>query len=194
MTQWPPPRPPGYVSSPHLLFACPPWAGGSVHLVFGHVCLGPRSPIYILPARFYMAVHSLTAHLLPSNEQVPIYDVSLSADIGSTVWTFSASSPASVFDALSPTDGLPRQIKITLDGLEWVFVVDSLQRQNQFGQRSTKLAGRSATALMGSPYSRETARLSDAPYTAQQLAAQALDLTGVALSWGIDDWRVPAGA
>lgn len=198
MPQWPqPPRPPVRVSSPHLLFACPAVLGGAAHLVFGRVCGAypqPLPPIYILPARFYMAVHSLTAHLLPSNEQVPIYDVSLSADIGSTVWTFSASAPAGVFDALTPTDGLPRQIKITLDGLEWVFVVDSLQRQNQFGQRSTKLSGRSATALMGSPYSRETARLSDAPYTAQQLAEQALDLTGVALSWGIDDWLVPAGA
>ncbi len=198
MPKWPqPPRPPGYVSSPHLLFACPAVLGGAANLVFGRVCGAypqPLPPIYILPARFYMAVHSLTAHLLPSNEQIPIYDVSLSADSGSTVWTFSATAPAGVFDALTPTDGLPRQIKITLDGIEWVFVVDSLQRQNQFGQRSTKLAGRSATALLGSPYSRETARLSDAPYTAQQLAAQSLDLTGVALSWGIDDWLVPAGA
>ena len=196
---WPPvvPVTPPRVPSTHLLFACPAWSGGAVHIVFGHVCGAypqPLAPIYILPARFYMAIHSLTAHLLPSNEQVPIYDVSLFADSGSTVWTFSASAPAAVFDALTPTNGLPRQIMIALDGMQWVFVVDSLQRSNQFGQRSTKLAGRSATALLGSPYSRETARLSDAPYTAQQLAEQALDLSGVALDWGIDDWLVPAGA
>ena len=142
-----------------------------------------------------MAVHSLSAHMLPSLDSVPIFDVSMAADSGSTVWTFSASAPASVFEQLYTAPGeLPRSIRITLDGMQWVFIVDSLQRTEQFGQRGTRLAGRSATALIGQPYSPETARLSDAPYTAQQLAAQALDLTGAALDWGIDDWLIPAGA
>lgn len=142
-----------------------------------------------------MAVHSLAANMLPSLDSVPIFDVSLAADSGSTVWTFSASAPASVFDQLYTAPGeLPPNIRITLDGMQWVFIVDSLQRTEQFGQRGTRLAGRSATALIGQPYSPESASLSDAPYTAQQLAAQALDLTGVALDWDIDDWLIPAGA
>lgn len=166
-------------------------------LVFGLNPCGyptPDAPIYILPARFYMAVHSVEAHLLPSLDSIPIYNVTLSADIGSFAWTLSASAPADVFDALAPSGTLPAQLRITLDGMQWVFVVDSLQRSQQFGQRSTRIAGRSATALMGAPYSRETARLSASPYNAQQLAAQALDLTGVALDWALDDWLVPAGA
>ena len=199
LPQWPlPPITPPVTRSAHLLFACKPWAGGPVHLVFGRVCGAyplPPSPIYILPARYYMAVHSLSAHMLPSLDSVPIFDVSLAADSGSTVWTFSASAPASVFEQLYTAPGeLPPSIRITLDGMQWVFIVDSLQRTEQFGQRGTRLAGRSATAMIGQPYSPETARLSDAPYTAQQLAAQALDLTGVSLDWDIDDWLIPAGA
>lgn len=154
----------------------------------------PLAPIYILPARFYMAVHSIEAHLLPSLEPIPIFDVSLSADSGSFAWTFSASGPADLFDALAPTGGLPPSIRITLDGMQWVFVVDSLQRQEQFGKRGTRISGRSATALVGNPYAREAARLSTTARNAQQLAAAALDLSGVALDWGIDDWLVPAGA
>ena len=166
-------------------------------LIFGiNPCGGitPDAPLYTLPARFYMAVHSIEAHLLPSLTPVPIFDPILTADSGSFAWTLSASGPADLFDALAPTGGLPPSIRITLDGIQWVFVVDSLQRQEQFGQRRTRLAGRSATALVGSPYQADTSRLSTTARNAQQLAADALNLTGVGLDWGITDWLVPAGA
>jgi hypothetical protein len=197
---WPPVNPNPFeprVANPHLVFACPPWLGGPVHLVFGRVCglpPGPAAPLFILPARFYMAVHTLTAQRLPDLAPVPIFDVSLSADVGSFGWTFSASAPASVFDQLAPAAGLPARIRITLDGLPFVFVVDSLQRDERFGQRGARISGRSATALLARPYSRETARLSTAAATAQQLAELALEFTGVDLDWGLNDWLVPAGA
>lgn len=171
------------LAAPHLVLGVDPCAD-----------LPPGATLYILPARFYMAVHQIEAHLLPSLAPLPIFDVSLSADSGSFAWSFSASAPPDAFDALTPTGGLPTSIRITLDGLQWVFVVDSLQRTEQFGKRGTRISGRSATALVGSPYSRETARLGATARNAQQLAAAALDLTDVALDWGIDDWLVPAGA
>lgn len=166
-------------------------------LVFGvNPCGGitPDAPVYVLPARFYMAVHSLEAQLLPGLTSIPIFDVSLSADSGSFAWTFSASGPAQLFDALAPTGGEPAQIRITLDGMPWVFVVDSLQRQHEFGKTGTRIAGRSATSAVGAPYARELARLNATAQNAQQLAAAALNLTGVDLDWGIADWLVPAGA
>ena len=173
--------------------------GGNVSptLIFGLNPCGsvtPDSALYILPARFYMAVHSIEAHLLPSLSPIPIYDVSLQADAGSFAWTFAASGPTSLFDALAPTGGEPAQIRVTVDGLQWVFVVDSLQRQAEFGKTGARIAGRSATALVGAPYSRELARLNTGTQNAQQLAAAALNLSGVGLDWGITDWSVPAGA
>lgn len=196
----PPPRPaqpPSPMVDVPLQFCALYAADGRTTLIFGrNPCAGlfPDAPLYILPARFYMAVHQIEAHLLPSLTPIPIFDVSLSADSGSFAWTFSASGPASLFDDLAPTGGLPPSIRITLDGMQWVFVVDSLQRQEQFGKGSTRISGRSATALVGQPYARETARLNTTARNAQQLAASALDLTGAALDWGIDDWLVPAGA
>lgn len=142
-----------------------------------------------------MAVHSLVAHRLPDLTPIPIYDLSLSADAGSFGWTFSASAPVSAFDALAPSSGLPAQVRFTLDGLTFAFAVDSLQRTEEFGRRSVRFAGRSITALLARPYARETTRSNPgAPATAQQLAEQALDLSGVALDWGLTDWLVPAGA
>lgn len=198
---WPPVdpsvRPPREINT-HLVFACPPWLGGPVHLVFGRVCgapPGPQAGFVILPARFYMAVHSLVAHRLPDLTEIPIYDLSLSADAGSFGWSFNASAPVSAFDALAPSSGLPAQVRFTLDGLPFAFVVDSLQRSEEFGRRSVRFAGRSITALLARPYARETSRgNAGAAATAQQLAEQALDTTGVTLDWGLTDWLVPAGA
>jgi hypothetical protein len=181
----------------HLVFACPPWLGGRVHLVFGHVCAapaGPTAPLFILPARYYMAVHSLTAQRLPDLTTIPIFDLSLSADVGSFGWTFSASAPVSAFEALAPVSGLPAQVRFTLDGLVFTFVVDSLQREEAFGRRSVRFAGRSATALLARPYAREASRTNADAATAQQLAEAALEFTGVTLDWGLTDWLVPAGA
>lgn len=199
---WPRPVPGGInprVPSTHLVFACPPaWAGsGPVHLLFGRVCgmpPGPAASLVILPARFYMAVHTLTAHRWPDLAALPIFDVSLSADAGSFAWTFSASGPADLFDALAPSAGLPAQIRITLDGIPFVFLVDSLQREERFGKRGARISGRSATALLARPYARETARLNASVATAQQLAESVLDATGATLDWGLTDWLVPAGA
>lgn len=198
---WPKPAAPSEprVPSTHLVFACPPgWAGsGPVHLLFGRVCgmpPGPAASLVILPARFYMAVHTLTAHRWPDLAALPIFDVSLSADAGSFAWTFSASGPADLFDALAPSAGLPAQIRITLDGIAFVFLVDSLQREERFGKRGTRISGRSATALLARPYARETARLNSSAATAQQLAESVLDATGATLDWGLTDWLVPAGA
>lgn len=198
---WPPVdpsvRPPREINT-HLVFACPPWLGGSVHLVFGRVCgapPGPQAGFVILPARFYMAVHSLVAHRLPDLTEIPIYDLSLSADAGSFGWSFNASAPVSAFDALAPSSGLPAQVRFTLDGLPFAFVVDSLQKSEEFGRRSVRFAGRSITALLARPYARETSRgNAGAAATAQQLTEQALDTTGVTLDWGLTDWLVPAGA
>jgi hypothetical protein len=188
------PTPGQRVPSTHLVFACPPWAGGPVALVFGRVCSQPTAPLQIAPARYYMAVHSLTAHHLPSMAPVPIYSAQLQADSGSFGWTFSAATPVSVFDQLAPTGSTPAQILITIDGLQFVFLVDKIQREESYGSRAARISGRSATALLARPYAREIAHHITTAATAQQLAAAALDYTGTGLDWGITDWLVPAGA
>jgi hypothetical protein len=200
---WPPlPTGPGttpHVPDLHLVFACPAYAGGPVHLVFGRVCGavgpgGPLAPLYILPARYFMTVHSLTAVRLPDLEPINIQDVTLNADAGSFARSFSATAFPEAFEQLAPSAGLPAQIRITLDGIPFVFVVDSLQHQEAFGERSVRISGRSATALLAGPVARESSRGNTSDRTAQQLALAALEFTGADLDWGITDWLVTAGA
>jgi hypothetical protein len=173
-----------------------PWANDG-RLVF--VCIrgggvAPPAPVFILPARYYMAVHSLTAHILPGLTQIPIFDVALSADVGSFAWTFNASGPVDLFEVLAPSSGQPVQIRITLDGIAFTFLVEQIQHEDRFGRRGVRISGRSITALLASPYARESTRLSTEARTAQQLALASLEFTDFGLDWGLTDWLVPAGA
>jgi hypothetical protein len=177
-------------------------------LLFGtHPCPDP-TPVHtilaILPARFYMTTHSITAQRLPDLTDVPIFAATVSADSGSYCWTLSANGPASLFELLAPTAGLPAQLRLTLDGMPWVFAIDGISRSAQFGQSGVSIQGRSVTALIAAPYVRSEQRIEATDKTAQQLALINLDATGVALDWGVGagatanagliDWLVPAGS
>lgn len=200
----PPPRPPEPVQPPvtqDLRFcALYPESGNApqgLTLVFGFNPCGsvtPDAPLYILPARVYMNLNSIAAYLEPSGTPVPIYDLNLSADMDSTVWTFSASTHVSYFDALMPVSREPQKLRFVVNGLEWVLLVESLAARTVFGQKRAQLGGRSITALLSDPYANLTERLSTVDKTAQQHALDALQFSGVTLDWDITDWLVPAGA
>lgn len=178
-----------------------PWTRYSQQLAPGWVVVTPVEPgtppaalLYILPARCYMSIYNVFAERLPDGAEIPIYQATVSADGGSFAWSFTASGPESLFGLLAPVDGLPVQLRLTIQGIEFVFLVESRQRTRQFGRRAVSVSGRSVTALLGSPWQREATHSAAGARTAQQLAAEALDLTGVALDWGLTDWLVPGGA
>ena len=187
-----------YVPDLNLVFACPPYVPGApIGLVFGHVCLPPVVPgasLFILPARFYMAVHSLQAWRLPDMLPVPVLEFSYQAERGSFGWSFGLSVRRSAFDDLAPVSGVPARLRVEADGIRFDMVVDGLRHDEAHGQRAVKVPGRSLTAILASPYAAQSQRLNATPFTAQQLALQALDLTGYTLDWDLTDWLVPAGA
>ena len=194
----PPKPPPCYVPPPggavELVFS-QAWAGGT-ELIF-LCCKGdapnPESPRYVIPLlRVYMTVHSIDAVLLPSLERVPLQSISITTNDDEYGWTMSASGKLSLLDQLAPQQGVPQQIRVTIDGIQWVFVVDPPARTRKFPEHTVQVTGRSVTSLLGAPYFSSTDWASSIPQSAQQLVLQALDLTGVGLDWRLDDWLVPA--
>lgn len=178
-----------------------PWTRYSQQLRYTLVVVPPVDPgdppaalLYILPARFYMSINNVFAERLPDGAEIPIYQATVSADSGSFAWSFTASGPESLFGLLAPVDGLPVRLRLTINGIAFVFLVESRQRKREFGRRAVQVSGRSVTALLGSPWQREATHSAAVARTAQQLAADALDLTGVDLDWGLTDWLVPGGA
>lgn len=150
---------------------------------------------YVIPLlRVYMQVHTLTAHLLPSMEPVQLLNATISTDDDSYCWSLSASGPEHLMEQLAPVAGLPARVQVVIDGIPFVFAVMSTPRSRAFGQHRVQVSGVSATALLADPYSPKQVWSPSAAMTAQQIATQALEYTGVDLDWGIADWLVPAGA
>lgn len=195
-----PPAPePCYVPPPGhavpLLFA-EAWTG-SANLLF--VCERhvepPAPPHYVIPLlRVYMAVHDIEAVLLPSLETVVLTDGTLSTGDGDPVWTLSANGPEHLLDQLRAVDGVSPLVRITVDGNVFVFSDLVVTRTRSFGDRSAQVSGRSQAALLGAPTMDPRTWLNSSDRTAQQLVADALDLTGFGIDWQITDWLVPAGA
>lgn len=146
-----------------------------------------------------MQVHNITAELLPQVGNSPgvfidIPSVTVAADIGSFCRSFSAVGHISLFDQLAPVGGLPQRIRITLDGIAFVFVVGLVRETEAFGKRGVQFSGHSVTKLLSDPYARAGTWFNSTAQTAQQLAENVLQYTGVTLDWGVTDWLVPAGA
>lgn len=153
------------------------------------------SPQFVIPLLpVYMQVHQLTAHLLPSMEPVVLTDVALAADDDGYGWSLMANGPEHLMEQLAPSAGLPTRVQVVLNGIAFVFAITSTARSRSFARTRVAVQGVSVTAMLGAPYMPQQSWLSSAPATAQQLAVQALEFTGVGLDWQIADWLVPAGA
>lgn len=162
-------------------------------LVLGVPCT-PLGATEIPHQRYYMSTHTLAVVRLPDNLPLDLFSFRLDADRGSFCWSLSAEGPADLMALLAPAAGLPVSIQITLDGMVWRFLVEKMAESRSHGQHRTRISGRSVPALVSSDYSPQETYLNVDARTAQQLAAEALQGTGVALDWEGVDWLVPPGA
>lgn len=156
---------------------------------------GETEPLFVIPTlRSYMTVHTIFAELLPSGERVPLRDVQIDAADDGFCWTLSASGGLGLMDQLAPVAGEPTQIRITLDGIAFVFaIIDPPSRTRAFAQRTVQVTGQSVTALLGAKDAPVRSLSNPSARTAQQLMTEALEFTGVDIDWQIPDWLVPAG-
>ena len=156
----------------------------------------PETPQFVIPLlRVYMTVHTIDAVLLPGMERLPLKGITVSSDDDGFGWSLTASGPADpLLDMLSPVNGEPKQIKVSIDGIDFVFAVEQPERSRRFLEHAVQVRGSSVTALLGAPHVAESAWSTSVTMTAQQIILQALQFTGVDLDWRIDDWLVPTAA
>lgn len=150
---------------------------------------------YTIPfKKTYMAVHTVSVVRLPDLLPLPTLTGNISTDADSWCWSLSATGPESLMDLLAPTAGAPAQLRVTVDGIVWEFIAESLSRTREFGKARVALKGRSVTSALSDPYATPTTWTNTAESLAGQIATGVLADTGVDLDWGVDDWLVPAGA
>lgn len=183
----------------HLLFADGP---GDTNLVF--ICerhVTPPTDTIIVPVkRVYMVINNTTLMKVVGSVKtvLPTYSMSLSLDVDSWTWGFSASLPAETLDALRPDgDGTPVELEASINGVAYRVLAEKLGRDRSFGRAAIRVTGRGKSALLSQPYAPIKTFSNSIERTAQQLMNDALTLNGVPIGWDvdwqIDDWLVPAG-
>jgi hypothetical protein len=197
-----PPQPPGptpcYLPDSNLVFQYP-WTGDT-RLFF--ICDGeappepPVEPIIVPVQRVYIVLNNLALRRTSDNAVVPAFRFSLSLDVSSWSWGFSASLPATSQALVEPTTG-PVELSAWVNGQEFRVLAEQVGRERSFGQTTISISGRGRNAFLDAPYAPVQTFGNTIARTHQQLFDDVLTFNGVPMGWNIDygleAWNIPAG-
>lgn len=144
-----------------------------------------------------MQINTQSLVLASTGQQIMASGLSLSIDVDSWVWGWSASVPGAYLPLLQDAGGDRIELIATLNGTAFRLAVERVARDRRFGSSTLKISGRGRAAWLAAPYADIVTRSNAEAMTAQQLLADALTVNGVSIGWTIDwqitDWLVPAG-
>jgi hypothetical protein len=202
----PPPAPPPAAVAPDVTFACRYPAGGfqaaSLDLIFMTGGCPFWTPSLVYTDGAILVHNDLSVTRVSDNADVPVTGVSL--QLYATDWCWGATLQLSGADAMalvSPLDGDPIEVQISLNGYLWNILVEDFTEDEVFGKKSYSAAGRSTNANLAAP----TAPIATYTNDAQMAAAQLIDRELLNTGWTAEyhanllqlltiDWLVPAGA
>lgn len=154
-----------------------------------------RSSLVVVPIRrVYYVINDVTLQLLDGTP-IPQLGLTLSLDVDSWCWRFSARLPGSAMSLLNPDSGATGvELLASINGQSWRLVAEPMGRDRTLGRAEFRLQGRGRTALLAAPYAAvATFNNLAGPLTSQQLIDQALP-SGWTCDYGQVPWLVPAGA
>lgn len=189
----PPVKPPINGRTVALAFRCRTYIhpGRRVPLRFGNLaCYAARDL-----QRTYVVLNTIEVVRLPDLLPIAVDAVSLASSRDAWCWDaqLQLADPAQL-SAVQPTGAGPRQLRITINGYQWVIAVESFGRGREFGQARVDIAGRSVTAQLSEPYAPARSAEVSAARTMRQLAEAEVDGTDVTVQYNSVDWLVPGGA
>lgn len=151
-----------------------------------------RAAIRAVPVRrVYMVTNVTSLVRVSDGASVPCLSFSLSLDVDSWAWGFSASLPASALPLIEPgEDGEPVVLEASVNGTEFRVLAESMARERTFGRASVRVQGRGHTAVLDAPYSPLQTFNAVSALTTQQLLDQALP-SGWTADFGLTPWLVP---
>lgn len=198
-----PPEEPCYVPSPDLVFAAP-WSADT-NLVFyceRHDGPGPDpdpDTIIVPIRRIYTVINSASLRRVDDDTLIPTMGMSLTIDVDSWTWGFSARTPGYALPLLEPVGGAPVDVVATINGVAYRAIIEGISRDRTFGRSDLVVTGRGRAAVLDAPYSPVMTFRNENERSVQQLANDVLTFNGVSLGWDVDagwkpeDWLVPAG-
>lgn len=145
--------------------------------------------------RTYIVRNTVEVVRLPDETPIEVMDIGIAGGADAFGWTLDMTlADGSQLALLTPNAGGPRQVRVTLNGHVWTFIVESHARTREFGGHHVRVSGRSRTALLGGPYAPARTKVTDAQRSAAQLVDEELASTGYEAEYGTVDWLVPPGA
>lgn len=203
---WVPPEPPepGPCYSPelpaHLVFV-DPWTG-SPNLLFvcdRHEPPEPGETIVVPVKEVYLTINSAVLVRVDNGHFIPTTAMSMSLDVDSWTWSFSASIPGSALDQVKPAgDGTLVIVQATINGTAYRFAIEKITRDRTFNSSQLRVNGRGIAAELDGPYAPQMSFGNTQPRNARQLLDDILTYNNVPIGWDIGtfeptDWAVPAG-
>ncbi|WP_374538528.1 hypothetical protein, partial [Chitinimonas taiwanensis] len=145
--------------------------------------------------RSVIVQHTATLATWPSLEPLAFRAARLSYNWGDLAWQASITlvdSPAA--RAITPSLTGVSEVLLTLDGWQWLLVIDGSSDARRFGALELTVSGKSPSAYLAAPWAETRSRTETEDKTAAQLVNAELADSGFGLDWGVLDWLVPAGA
>lgn len=189
-----------------------PPEGDEVHLLFVEhgpadtdlvfVCerhgTDPGAVVVVPIKRVYVVLNESSLRRVDGDIALPTFQMSMSLDVDSWTWSFSASLPGRALPDLEPASpGQPVLVEATVNGVPYRFQIERFSRDRSFNVDGLKISGRGLGALLDSPHAPILTFGNSEARTAQQLMNDVLTDNGVPIGWDIDwqavDWSVPAG-
>lgn len=159
----------------------------------------PGTTVTVPIQRVYIVQNAILLTRLDTLVPVPAFAMTLSLDVASWTWGFSASVSAASLALLQPNvNDEPVELQAAINGTIFQVFVERISRERAFGQAALRIAGRGRAAILDKPYAAAQTWANSGTRTAEQLANDVLTLNGVPIGWSVDwqisDWLVPAGA
>lgn len=196
----PQPRPPCFSPALPLQLVFSNMAGAELPLALLYVCGADAAqpPVVVPVRRVYIVLNNVTLRRASDDAAVPVFSLALSIDVESFAWSFSAEAPLESEPLVVPSGGgAPVELIASVNTVSFRLLAESLSRERTFGKTRVRVAGRSHSAALATPYAAQRSFTQVADRTAQQLMNDALTLNGAPLGWAVDwgltDWLVPAG-
>lgn len=162
----------------------------------GGVTPPTKQPVIVPVKRVYIVLNTATLLRASDDAVIPTFALSLSIDVNSWAWNFSASIPASARALVQASQ--PVELKAMVNGAQYRLIAERIAQDRSFGDARVRISGRGKNAVLDAPYAPVLSFANTQPRTAQQLMNDVLMDNGVpigwAVDWGITDWLVPTGA
>lgn len=148
-------------------------------------------------SRSVIVQHSASLAVWPSLEPLDgdLISARLSYNRGDLAWQATltmADTPAA--RAIAPSLSGVSEVLLTLDGWQWLLVIDGSSEDRRFGESTLSFSGKSTSAYLAAPWAESASHSETQDRTAAQLAAAEITNAGFTLDWQVLDWLVPAGA